>query len=95
MNLLMGFIKADSGSIYINGQDINNYNINTIRNSIALLSQESILLQRSIGENILYHAKSADNIKIQSVLQKSKVENFISKLLDGFSDMLTDSGSNF
>lgn len=95
LNLLMGFIKADSGSININGQDINNYSINTIRNSIALLSQESILLQRSIGENILYHAKSADNIKIQSVLQKSKVENFISKLLDGFSHMLTDSGSNF
>lgn len=95
VNLLMGFIKADSGSIYINGQDINNYNINTIRNSIALLSQESILLQRSIGENILYHAKSADNIKIQSVLQKSKVEDFISKLPDVFSHMLTDSGSNF
>ena len=97
VNLLMGFIKADSGTIYINNKDISNYRVSDIRNSIALLSQESILLQRTVRENILYETNDilTDDEKISVILGKAKAEEFIIKLPNKLDYMLTDNGNNF
>lgn len=97
VNLLMGFIKADSGNIYINGKNINAYKINDIRSTFALLSQESILLQRTVRENILYHVdeRLVSDAKIKEILQKAKAEDFVGNLPEKMNYMVAGSGSNF
>lgn len=97
VNLLMGFIKADSGNIYINGKNINTYKINDIRSTFALLSQESILLQRTVRENILYHIdeRLVSDAKIKEILQKAKAEDFVGNLPEKMNYMVAGSGSNF
>lgn len=97
VNLLMGFIKADSGNIYINGKNINVYKINDIRSTFALLSQESILLQRTVRENILYHTDEGlvSDARIKEILQKAKAEDFVENLPEKMNYMVAGSGNNF
>lgn len=97
MNLLLGFINLDSGAIYINSKNINEYKLDIIRNSIAFLSQESILFQRTLKENILYHMDKdlINSSQIKIFFKKLEVEEIFSNLLDNMNRTLTENGNNF
>lgn len=61
--LLLRFYDADSGTIYLDGIDIRTLNIKWLRSKIGLVSQEPILFNLSIYENICYGDLSRQNVK--------------------------------
>lgn len=54
INLILRFFPLNSGSIRIDGQDINEVTLESLRNSIALIPQDPALFHRSLNDNILY-----------------------------------------
>lgn len=95
VNLLLRLVHESSGEILIDGKNINEFSITQIRESMSLLSQESILFHRSLRENITYHLKGkAIEDKISKALDDSFSSEIISRMPDGLDSFLSDRGEN-
>ncbi len=82
VNLLLRFYEPQSGRILIDGQDIAGVTEETLRAQIALVAQDSSLLHRSIGENILYARHDADEQMMRNAAGKAQADGFIDRLVD-------------
>ncbi|AMJ62440.1 ABC transporter ATP-binding protein [Bosea sp. PAMC 26642] len=83
INLLLRFYEPQSGRILIDGQDIAHVTEESLRARIAVVAQDSSLLHRSIGENILYARQDADEGMMRDAARKAQADAFIDKLVDG------------
>lgn len=72
IGLVLRFYDVQFGSILIDGVDIKQYNINSLRKAMGFVMQEPILFNYSIYENILYGNADAYNSEIQ---QAAKIAN--------------------
>ncbi len=91
-NLLVRFYNVDRGSILIDGHDINDIKISTLRRQIALITQETILFDTSIADNISY---GNDHAKIDQIIEAAKLANadeFISILPQGYDAIIGNQG---
>ena len=82
VNALMRFYDLESGSIKIDGQDIANVQQETLRASIAMVTQDTSLLHRSVRENILYGRPDASEEDLQHAINKAEAHKFIQGLTD-------------
>lgn len=86
-NLLLRFYEIDSDSIFIDDIDIKKFNIKSLRSKIAYISQDVILFDNSLRENILYGYNQADSAeatdKIEQILEKAKLGSLVAELPDG------------
>ena len=92
-NLISRFYDVNSGSILIDGIDIKNIKKQSLRKLIGLVTQDSILFNDSIRNNI---AISDNTISDEEIIEALKVANaweFVSKLPDGIHTNVGDSGN--
>uniref|UniRef100_A0A0N5C259 ABC-type xenobiotic transporter n=1 Tax=Strongyloides papillosus TaxID=174720 RepID=A0A0N5C259_STREA len=84
IGLLERFYDVLDGQVLIDGNDIRETNIQNVRSQIALVSQEPILFDCSIKENILYglEDKSVSDKEIERVIRESNIHEFIETLPD-------------
>ncbi|QDV52495.1 ABC transporter ATP-binding protein [Gimesia fumaroli] len=83
VNLLPRFYDPDKGNIFVNEIDIRDIRLKELRNHIGVVSQETMLFDDSILENIRYGRPSASRLEIESVAKKSHVLQFAEQLPDG------------
>ncbi|MAX38353.1 ABC transporter ATP-binding protein [Gimesia sp.] len=83
VNLLPRFYDPDKGNIFINEVDIRDIRLKDLRNHIGVVSQETMLFDDSILENIRYGRPNASRLEIESVAKKSHVLQFAEQLPDG------------
>jgi len=83
INLLLRFYEPQSGRILIDGRDIADVTEESLRAQISVVAQDSSLLHRSIGENILYARQQADEGMMRDAARKAQADAFIDKLVDG------------
>jgi len=83
-NLLLRFYEIDSGSIAIDGQDIDNVTLASLRENIALVTQEPILFDETIAENIAIGRKGATREEIVEAAKAAAAHGFISELPEGY-----------
>jgi len=76
-NLLLRFFYLESGEILIDGVNISNYSINSIRKNIAYVSQDTFLFNDTIEENIRL---GTNNLKIKDILDYSYSSCFVNNL---------------
>jgi ABC-type multidrug transport system fused ATPase/permease subunit len=94
ISLLERFYDPSAGSVEIDGNDIKELSLHDIRSHMALVSQEPILFDRSIRENILYGldpSKYTDEDLITSV-RLANIEETIMGMPDGFETRVGDKG---
>ena len=77
-NLLLRFYDVDKGEILINNINIKDLNLEWLRNSIGIVSQEPILTSGTIKENILYGVENYTEKKFNEVCKLSNVYSFVS-----------------
>ena len=77
IDMLPRIIKPTSGNIYIDNVAIDNYSISSLRKGISYISQDNILFDGTIKENICYFNKNVKNEEFQEVLNLSGVSEFI------------------
>ena len=80
IDLLPRIIVPDSGDIYIDGNNIKDYALESIRNKISFVSQDTILFDGSIRENINYYLPNSNNTEIIKASKLSGAHEFINKL---------------
>jgi ATP-binding cassette subfamily B multidrug efflux pump len=82
VNLLLGFHRPDSGRISIDGQDIAGVTQESLRTQIAMVTQDTSLLHRSIRENIRYGRPWAEEAEVVAAARQAEAEVFIGNLED-------------
>ena len=92
LNLIPRFYDPNNGEVRIDNQDIRNVTISSLRSKIALVSQEPILFDDTVRENICYGKKSASDDEIISAAKSAAAHEFISKLPDGYNTMIGEKG---
>jgi len=92
LNLVGKLYKPDSGIVKIDGQDIAQIKLSSLRKNISFLSQDVQLLDTSIYENILLGNLEASKEEVIRVAKFARAHDFISKLPDGYGTMVGEEG---
>ncbi|MEM9146777.1 MAG: ABC transporter ATP-binding protein [Pseudomonadota bacterium] len=82
VNLALRFFDPDEGSVRIDGQDLADCQQDSVRQRIAMVTQDTALLHRSIRDNIAYGRPDATDEEIWAAAAKVKADEFIPELLD-------------
>lgn len=82
-SLLLRFYTPTQGSIKIDGLDINDMNIKSLRRRIGIVAQEPVLFSGTIAENIAYSKPHATRAEIIAAARKANCQQFIGTLPDG------------
>jgi ABC-type multidrug transport system fused ATPase/permease subunit len=94
VQLLPRLYDPNDGQILIDGHDIRDYTLESLRAQMSMVLQESILFTGSILENIAYGRPDATGIEVVEAARDANADEFISKLPDGYYSILGERGSN-
>jgi subfamily B ATP-binding cassette protein MsbA len=84
INLLPRFYEVSSGEILVDGQNIKDVTIKSLRKQIGIVPQESMLFRGSLKENIAYGKPDATQTEIENAAKLANIHNFIVSLPEGY-----------
>ncbi len=93
INLLMRFYDPIEGSILIDGYDIRDIKLSSMRSRVSMVLQDSFIFSGSIKENILYGKLDATEDEIINVARATKVLDFVEKFGEGFDTDVEERGA--
>jgi ATP-binding cassette subfamily B protein/subfamily B ATP-binding cassette protein MsbA len=91
--LLPRFFDPDSGAVLIDGHDLRELELASVRGAVSLVLQESFLFPVSIGENIAYGRTGASREQIEQAARAANAHEFISRLPDGYDTVVGERGT--
>lgn len=94
LNMVIGFSKATSGEVLIDGNNINDLNLTSYRKHIAVVPQTSILFSGTIRENITYGLNDISEETLQQVVEASNLKEMIDSLPNGLDTRIQEHGGN-
>ena len=92
LNLIPRFFNLEHGQILVDGQNINNINLSSLRKEISLVSQDVILFDDTIKSNILYGNSSASDEEIVAACKFAAAQDFIEKLPNKYETIIGENG---
>lgn len=92
IKLLYRFYDAETGEIAIDGRPITGYSLESLRASMALVSQEIFLFDGTVGENIAVGRDGATQAEIERAARLAQAEPFIRGLPDGYNSHIGERG---
>jgi ABC-type multidrug transport system fused ATPase/permease subunit len=93
VSLLPRLLDATGGQILIDGQDISQVSIRSLRRQIGLVTQETVLFHATIGENIAYGLRRPKPGAVLEASKKAFVDEFVRDLPDGYDTMVGEHGA--
>jgi len=93
VNLIPRFFEPTSGSVMLNNKDIRDLTVHSLRKQIGIVTQQTILFNRSVSENISYGSKDATREDIESAAKRANAHPFIMELEDGYNTVIGERGS--
>ncbi|MYD46108.1 MAG: ATP-binding cassette domain-containing protein [Gammaproteobacteria bacterium] len=95
IQLLLRFYEPKSGQILLNGVPISSYTKESLRNHIAFVSQEVVLFNDTIRNNIAYgNLRNSTTAQIESAVQRARVDVFTQRMQKGLDSNVGDRGTN-
>lgn len=94
LNLIPRFYDVQSGKISIDGQDLRDVSLASLRGAIALVSQESLLFDDSLRANISYGRPNATDDEVATAAQLAAAADFIAALPRGYESQVGPRGGN-
>jgi ATP-binding cassette, subfamily B, bacterial len=94
IKLLLGFYKADEGSICINGKPLNEYKLNELRNLMAYVPQNAYLFSGTVEENIGFGIPNASEDEIIAAAKAANAHDFIMELPHGYETQVGEMGGS-
>ena len=91
-NLIPRFFDVTKGILKIDGENIENYELTSLRSKMALVSQDVVLFNDTIANNIKYGYPTATKEQIIAAAKAANAWNFIEKLSDGLDTFVGDMG---
>jgi subfamily B ATP-binding cassette protein MsbA len=93
VNLIPRFFDVSSGSLTIDGTDIREVTFNSLRKQIGIVTQQTILFNDTVRNNIAYGSSDASEQKIRDAARAAHALNFIEQLPEGFDTVIGESGA--
>ena len=91
-NLLLGFYKSDDGQVLVDGVSVNEYDLNHLRENMAIVPQEVMLFSGTIQENIRFGQTDATDEQVVLAAQQANAWEFIESFPDGMQTEVGDRG---
>lgn len=92
VNLLLRFYDVDSGSIKIDGNDIRNFTLESLRQQMGIVLQDPILFSGTIKENLIYGQQEASKEEIVKAARAANAHQFITEFSDGYQTEIGEKG---
>jgi ATP-binding cassette, subfamily B, bacterial MsbA len=92
VNLSLRFFDPDRGTILIDGQDIKHVTVDSLRDAIALVTQDPVLFDDTIRANIAYGAKPLDEKQVIHAAKAAAAHDFIMSLPKGYDTRVGEAG---
>ena len=92
VNLISRFYDIKSGFIKIDGIDIRDYTLESLRQNIAMVFQDNFLFSGTIKDNILLGNQNATDAQIKKAIEMAYLDEFISSLKDGYNTQIGERG---
>jgi ATP-binding cassette, subfamily B, bacterial len=92
VSLILRLYEPQSGRIYIDGSDIKDYKLRSLRRNIGIVLQDSVLFGTTIKENIAYGKLDASMEEIINAAKTANAHDFIMNLEDGYETVLGERG---
>ena len=93
VNLVPRFYDVNSGRILVDGQDISQVKVKSLRNAVGMVLQDNILFTGTIKENILYGRPGATDDEIVAAAVAANAHHFIEALPDGYETEIGERGT--
>lgn len=94
LNLTIGFLRPQKGHVKIDHQDLMDLNLQSYREHIAVVPQQSILFTGTVRENITYGANNISDETLWKIIKAANLEDVIQNLPNGLDTMITEHGEN-
>jgi subfamily B ATP-binding cassette protein MsbA len=91
-DLLLGLIKPAKGQILVNGKPLDEYSLNSWRKRIGFVSQDTIIFNTSIKENIRFGNLDASEDEVIKAAKGAAIHDFVSSLPEGYNTEVGDRG---
>ncbi|PIY94030.1 MAG: ABC transporter ATP-binding protein [Candidatus Levybacteria bacterium CG_4_10_14_0_8_um_filter_35_23] len=92
VSLLLRHFDVQKGEIKIDGQNIYNVTLDSLRHAIAFVPQDTSLFHRSIKENIRYSSPEATDLEIKQATKNAQADRFINELPKGYDTLVGERG---
>ena len=94
VNLLPRFYDTQSGEILIDGVDIRDVTLNSLRRQIGIVPQETTMFSGTIAQNIAFGQENFDMVAVEEAAKIANAHQFISQLPDGYYTVVGERGVN-
>jgi ABC-type multidrug transport system fused ATPase/permease subunit len=92
-SLLPRFFEPTSGRITVDGVDVRDYDLRSLRERIALVPQEAVLFAGSIADNIRYGRLEASREEVEAAARAAHVHAFVERLPHGYDSLVAEAGA--
>ena len=92
LNLIPRFYQQQEGEIFVDGQDIQKVSLNSLRNKISLVSQDIILFDDTVENNIKFAKFDASDQEIKEACKQAAADEFIETLPDKYQTNIGENG---
>jgi subfamily B ATP-binding cassette protein MsbA len=93
LNLIPRFYDVTGGSLTLDGQDVRSVSLTSLRQNIALVTQEAFLFDDTIAANIAYAKEGADREEIRGAARAAAAHDFILGLPNGYDTLVGEAGA--
>jgi len=90
VNLAIGLLRPTSGKILLNGKDMNELDMRSIRQQVGVVSQSPILFSATIHENIAYGKPEATRADVEEAGRMANAHEFIMELPEGYDSVVAE-----
>ncbi|MCD1261640.1 ABC transporter ATP-binding protein [Paenibacillus athensensis] len=94
LNLLLRFYDAESGSIRVNGQDVRDADLESLRERIGFVPQKAVLFSGTVASNIRFGREAATDDEVRAAAETAQAASFIEEMKDGYASAVTQGGTN-
>ncbi len=94
VNLLARFYDTQSGRVLIDGMDVRDASLSSLRRQVAFVFQETYLFSQSVRENIAYGRPGVTNGEVEAAARLAQAHDFIEQLPRGYDTILAERGSS-
>lgn len=87
-------VKPDGGSVCVGGHDVRDYDMEVIRNEVAVVLQKNVLFSGTILDNLRWGKEDATEEECREVCELACADEFIDRMPDGYNTWIEQGGSN-
>ncbi|NJL48758.1 MAG: ABC transporter ATP-binding protein [Leptolyngbyaceae cyanobacterium SM2_5_2] len=93
INLVIGFLRPTEGTLYLDGQDMNQLDLRTYRRWVSVVSQDTILFEGTVRDNVLYGTDGVEEPRLHRALEDANADEFIQRLPQGLDTPIGENGT--